>query len=151
MSVLQGRFHELYGEVRTLLDAPSARIRSDLRPVWESEPYRRIVALGPGALAHCIEEIATGGWILAQAALKLGVPLGALNLPSEFPSEQELASAIIAWWNSASLVTWVWTATNVQSTPLGPEVERAASDGVTTGLEHVGVLRREATVRSEAA
>ena len=128
---LRQRFDELCKEIEALLERPPHVVASNLHALYESEPYRALRALGSDAdlVELCVERIRAGGWFLNQLVLDLtGLSPRDLGIDDEFPSEQEIALAIVRAWDTAPAVTWVWTAATgaapAQPKPRGEESSR---------------------------
>jgi len=99
MTDVQSEFESRHRKLAALWKTPEYATGS-LEDLWKSEPYRAIVELGAPALPLCMKALRDGDLVLARAVLEV-TGLSARSLVGEeFPSEQAIAAALLAWWDS---------------------------------------------------
>lgn len=131
MKDTQAEFEDRCAELMQLWEKPEYATAS-LAKLQASPVYRAIVALGPEILPLCMERLRAGDFVLARAALEI-LPLSPAELAGkQFPGEQEIAGALVAWWDAP--VNILWTAGNVPASNstcgVGVPIQIVAADPV---------------------
>ncbi len=89
------RVAELLAQIRAVMES-SIGLSSDPRAVSASPPYRKLIAMGEPALETVVERLRAGDHFLNDAVLEMAhLQRSDLGL-SGFPSEEQIASALVA-------------------------------------------------------
>lgn len=104
VSDMATKFDEAYSNWQAYIKTPAVQMSSNSKAYVECEPFRAIVALGPGALgamAAKIKEGASSGWGESQFFLWYAMrELSGVDLSEAKPydGEQDMALRYADWW-----------------------------------------------------
>lgn len=119
---VKAKFDELCRRLEAEMNAPPLVYASSPGALYDAASYRALVALGAEIAEACVERVRAGDWWLARAAMEvIGLSLRELGVTDELVAEQDVATALLKWWDAAPVVTWVWTAWSPDYVSVKPE------------------------------
>jgi hypothetical protein len=122
-------------EVRALAESPPYTFESGYERLAETPQYRQLVGAGPGALDACFARLRDGDLFLLPAILEISRVRADELIGKQFPSDQEVARALIDLWEMSMAVQFVWAATSAG----GSTSVASARSHVSTVPQPIGV------------